>query len=101
MRSKGDVYMIINLKVRLKNKSFWVSMIPAVLLLIQVVLAPFGVDVTFGALSEQLLAIVNAVFVLLTILGVVNDPTIEGFHDSEKAMEYTSPCVNCKDSKKV
>lgn len=34
--------MNINWKVRLKNKSFWLALIPAVLLLVQVVAAVFG-----------------------------------------------------------
>lgn len=33
---------MINWTVRIKNKSFWVAIIPAVLLLIQVVAAGFG-----------------------------------------------------------
>ncbi|MDQ0152602.1 phi LC3 family holin [Moryella indoligenes] len=33
---------MINWKVRIKNKSFWIAMIPAVLLLVQVIAAVFG-----------------------------------------------------------
>ena len=82
---------MINWKVRLKNKNFWLSLIPAVLLLIQVVAAPFGYKWDFGVLGQQLTAIVNAAFAVLTIVGVVTDPTTAGVSDSLRAMNYDSP----------
>lgn len=82
---------MINWKVRLKNKSFWLALIPAVLLLIQAVAALFGFELDLDFLSERLLAVVNAVFVVLTILGVVVDPTTQGVGDSERAMGYDEP----------
>ena len=82
---------MINWKVRLKNKNFWLSLIPAVLLLIQVVAAPFGYKWDFGVLGQQLTAIVNAAFAVLTIVGVVTDPTTEGVSDSSQAMTYNIP----------
>lgn len=53
--------MNINWKVRLKNKSFWLALIPAVLLLVQVVAAVFGYTLDLGDLGNKLLAVVNAV----------------------------------------
>lgn len=82
---------MINWKVRLVNKNFWLSLIPAVLLLIQAVGAPLGMTLDFGELGNQLLAIVNAVFAVLAILGIVQDPTTEGMGDSNLAMTYTTP----------
>ena len=82
---------MINWKVRLKNKAFWLAAIPAVLLLAQTVAALFGISWDFGDVGEKLLAVVNAVFALLTILGVVVDPTTEGVSDSRKAMTYCTP----------
>lgn len=82
---------MINWKVRFKNKSFWLALIPAVLLLIQAVAAVFGFTLDFGELSDKLLAVVNAVFVVLTILGVVVDPTTEGTGDSQRALTYEKP----------
>lgn len=83
--------MNINWKVRFSNKNFWLSIIPAVLLLIQVCLVPFGYEWDFGVLNQQVAAIVNAVFGVLAILGVVNDPTTAGVNDSDRAMTYTEP----------
>lgn len=82
---------MINWKVRLKNKSFWLAIVPAVLLLIQVVAATFGFVLDLGELGDKLLAVVNAVFSVLTIIGVVTDPTTAGVSDSTQAMTYDRP----------
>ena len=81
----------MNWKVRIKNKTFWLTVIPAVLLLIQVVAAVFGYTLDFGDLGNKLLAVVNAVFALRAILGVVNDPTTAGVADSTQALTYLEP----------
>ena len=83
--------MNINWKVRLVNKNFWLALIPAVLLLVQAIAAPLGFALDFGELGNQLLAIVNAVFAVLAILGIVQDPTTEGVGDSNLAMTYDAP----------
>ena len=82
---------MINWKVRIKNKNFWLAIIPAVLLLAQVVASVFGFNIDLGDLGNKLLAIVNAVFAVLAILGVVTDPTTEGITDSVLAMTYEEP----------
>lgn len=83
--------MKINWIVRIKNKMFWMSFIPAILLLIQVVAAVFGFTLDLGALGSKLLDVVNAVFSLLVILGVVADPTTKGVSDSAQALTYETP----------
>lgn len=82
---------MINWRVRLANKNFWISIVPAALLLIQVVADVFGFELDFGEMGNKLLAVVNAVFALLAILGIVNDPTTEGLEDSRLAMTYNEP----------
>lgn len=83
--------MKINWRVRIKNKNFWLTAIPAFLLLLQVVLGVFGVSLDMGDIGNKLLAVVNAAFGFLAILGIVNDPTTEGIEDSEQAMTYEKP----------
>ena len=78
--------MKINWIIRLKNKTFWLAIIPAVLLLVQAVAAVVGIQLDFGDISEKLIAVVNAVFVVLSILGIVTDPTTEGIGDSTRAL---------------
>lgn len=82
---------MINWKVRIKNKTFWLTIIPAVLLLAQVVVAVFGYTVDFGELGSKLIDVVNALFAVLVILGIVNDPTTAGVSDSKQALTYETP----------
>ena len=82
---------MINWKVRIKNKNFWLALVPALLLLVQVVGAPLGYKWDFGVLGEQLTAIVNALFAVLAILGIVSDPTTAGIGDSARALTYEKP----------
>lgn len=81
----------INWRVRVKNKLFWLTIIPAVLMLIQAVLAAFGVSVDFSELQGKLLAVVDAAFVVLAILGIVTDQTTKGIADSQRALGYKEP----------
>ena len=83
--------MNINWKVRIKNKNFWLAIIPAVLLLIQAVAAVFGYQIDLGDLGNKLLVVINAVFVVLSILGIVTDPTTQGISDSTLALTYNEP----------
>lgn len=82
---------MINWRTRIKNKNFWIALIPAILLLIQSVLTPFGYNWDFGVLNQQLTAIINAAFGVLSILGIVTDPTTVGIGDSSQALGYDEP----------
>ena len=82
---------MLNWTVRFQNKTFWLSFIPAVLLLIQVVAAVFGYTLDLGALGGKLLDVVNALFAVLALLGIVADPTTKGLGDSAQAMGYEEP----------
>ena len=82
---------MINWRVRIKNKAFWLALIPAILLLIQAVAAVFGFTIDLSDLGGKLLVVVDAVFVVLTILGIVADPTTKGISDSERAMKHDKP----------
>ena len=81
----------INWLVRIRNKQFWVSVIPAIALVIQAVAAVFGWTPDFSNLVGKLVTVVDAVFALLVILGIVVDPTTAGVGDSERAMRYAYP----------
>lgn len=83
--------MKINWLVRIKNKAFWLALIPAVLLLVQTVAATLGYTLDLGEIGDKLLAVINAVFAVLTILGVVVDPTTDGMGDSSQALTYEEP----------
>ena len=82
---------MINWKVRIKNKAFWVAIIPALALVVQAVAALFGYTLDLSTTVGKVLAVVDAVFAVLVILGVVNDPTTAGISDSERAKGYEEP----------
>lgn len=82
---------MINWKVRLKNKQFWLALVPAVLLLARAAAGVFGYALDLGVLGDKLLAVVNALFVVLSILGIVTDPTTRGVGDSAQALTYKEP----------
>lgn len=83
--------MQINWIVRFKNKAFWLAIIPAVFMLAQAVLQIVGIDFDYTELSMRITGAVEALFVVLTILGVVVDPTTAGVGDSDQAMTYDEP----------
>ena len=82
---------MINWKVRFASKAFWLALIPALLLLVQAIAAVFGFTLELEGIEARLLDLVNAVFAVLVILGIVNDPTTAGLSDSQQAMSYTKP----------
>lgn len=82
---------MINWKVRATNRMFWLALVPAFLLLIQAVAQVFNISLDFTNLNKDLLNVVNALFVVLTILGVVTDPTTKGMSDSTQALTYSKP----------
>lgn len=82
---------MINWKVRFKNKAFWVAIIPAIILLVQAVAAVFGFTLDLSDMGERLLDVVEAVFMVLAIIGVVTDHTTAGLGDSARALTYDKP----------
>ena len=71
--------MSINWTVRLKNKAFWLALIPSLLLLVQQLAAVCGFTLDLTALQEQLMGLAGTVFTLLALFGV--------------CLLYTSRCV--------
>ena len=83
--------MMINWKVRILNKTFWITLVPALALLLQAFLAVFNIRLELGDTTDKLLVFINALFAVFVIVGVVNDPTTSGISDSTRAMTYEQP----------
>lgn len=83
--------MMINWKVRILNKTFWLTLVPALALLLQTFLSVFGVKIELGETINKLLVFINALFGVLVIVGIVSDPTTSGISDSSRAMTYERP----------
>lgn len=81
----------INWKVRILNKTFWLTLVPALALLLQTFLAVFNVRLELGETIDKLLVFINALFAVLMIVGIVNDPTTAGLTDSSRVLEYHEP----------
>lgn len=82
---------MINWKVRILNKTFWLTLVPALALLLQTFLAVFGVKLELGETIDKLLVFINALFGVFIIVGIVNDPTTAGLTDSTRALKYQEP----------
>jgi phi LC3 family holin len=81
----------INWEVRLKNKSFWLMITPAICVLVSQVLELFGVHLDLTGLAKQIADIIETVFLIIGLLGIVVDPTTVGIGDSVQALTYTKP----------
>ena len=85
---------MINWKIRLMNKQFWLSLIPALALCAQAIAAIFGWEIDLSTVVGKLLAVVDAIFALLVVLGIVVDPTTAGVGDSVRALGYSEPWMD-------
>lgn len=81
----------INWSVRIKNKNFWLALVPALALLFQAFANIFGIKLEFGETIDKILVFINVLFAFLVLIGIVNDPTTVGFGDSTRALEYEQP----------
>ena len=81
----------INWKARVKNKLFWIALIPALIVLIQSVASLFGFALDLSDVLDKLIDVVESVFIILAIVGIVVDPTTEGLADSIQALKYKEP----------
>ena len=84
----------INWKVRFMNKTWVVAFVAAAFVLIGAVGKLFGFDLDLKGTEENIIAIVYALFGVLALFGIVQDPTTPGIFDSERAQSYTAPGVD-------
>lgn len=82
---------MINWRVRLKNRVFWLTIVPAIILLIQAVAALFGINIDLSDQEQKIVDVINSVFVILAMTGIVTDPTTAGIGDSQLAQTYAYP----------
>ena len=81
--------MKINWKVRLRNKTWLMSIIALIITFVYDLLAML--EIVPAVTEDWLMSIVQTVLTLLTALGVVIDPTTKGMSDSDRAMLYQEP----------
>ena len=83
--------MKLNLKVRLKNPVFWLTIIPAIIALVYSVLSML--DIAPSIAESTVTELLTTIITVLTTLGVLVDPTTKGVADSERALTYVKPGV--------
>ena len=66
-------------KARFRNKTFWLALISAIVLLTQ----QLGLDV----FPDNIMDIANTALLILVILGVVADPSTQGLLDTYKGRD--------------
>ncbi len=81
--------MKLNWKVRFKNKIWLSSFIAAIITFIYTMLGMF--DVAPEVTQNSIMNIVNAILMMLSLTGVIVDPTTAGIQDSDRAMGYQVP----------
>lgn len=92
---------MINWKVRIRQKWFWLTIIPAVLMLLDQLWGLFALlgsiqagHLYDGPLMEALLSLVGTAFAILVLFGIPVDTTTEGYGDSARALTYEEPAPN-------
>lgn len=73
----------LNLKLRFQNKAFCVAFASAVILLLQ--------QLGLGQyLPENLMDIINSILLILSMCGIIVDPTTDGVADSDRVLEKSN-----------
>lgn len=81
--------MKINWTVRFKNSVWLKSFLAFLVATVFNLLGYFDIPLTVT--QEQVLEIIESALYLLSIFGVIVDPTTKGIGDSERALSYTEP----------
>lgn len=80
---------MINFKVRFRNKTFLMLFIPALLSFVYTVISLTGLVPKIA--EDEIVNVLLMLVELLSMLGIVNDPTTAGMADSKQAMTYERP----------
>lgn len=83
---REEFVLKINLKARLKNKTFVISAVTLLIAFVYRILALF--DIIPQIAQAEVLEILGMVVNILAFFGVLVDPTTEGISDSERALTY-------------
>lgn len=78
--------MKINIKARLKNKTFLISFSALAIAFVYQILSLFGFTPEIS--ENEVVNVFSIVINILACVGVVVDPTTEGMNDSDRAMTY-------------
>lgn len=98
---------MINFKVRLRQKWFWITLIPLLFLLAdQIAQLVFSInsivigELYNGTTMTLVIDIVGLVFLVLALIGFPVDMTTDGYSDSSRALDYNYPAPNYKETER-
>lgn len=74
----------LNLKIRLKNKTFIITMMTTVIAFVYQLLAQF--EIVPKITKDQTIQVVMIIVNILAGLGILVDPTTDGFKDSDRVL---------------
>lgn len=74
----------IDWKSRSKNKMFWLALLSSIIVLADAFLKPMGIKIDLVMFEADITNIINAVFGVLIVVGVVMNPQTDGFKDDKK-----------------
>ena len=79
----------MNLEVRLKNVTFWITFLPMCVSFIYQVLSLFNIVPKIS--ENDVINVITTIITFLGNIGVLIDPTTKGITDSRQAMTYETP----------
>lgn len=91
--------MQMNWKVRFKNRIWLSSFIAAIVTFVYTILGMF--DVMPSITQNSLMNVFNAILMMLSLAGVIIDPTTAGVSDSDRAMTYDEPYADPNDDEEA
>lgn len=81
--------MQMNWKVRFKNKIWLSSFIAAIVSFTYTILGMF--DIAPEVTQNLIMSVINGILMILSVAGIIVDPTTQGISDSNRAMTYSEP----------
>lgn len=84
--------MKLNWKVRFKNKVWLLSFFSVIVSFAYTILGML--DIAPVVTKNTVMQVVNEALMLLSLVGVIVDPTTEGVGDSQRALGYEEPWVD-------
>ena len=81
----------LNMQVRLRSRQFWLGIVGATGTFALSLANAFGLEVYASPWVEAIEGVLAATLTVLTLIGVLTDPTTAGISDSSQALQYVKP----------
>jgi len=82
--------MSVNFSTQLKSYSFWLGISSALLLLVQAIGEPLGLEIN----EEAYMSIINAVLGVFVVLGIISNPASQKTTNTENKTEAQDETIN-------